>query len=189
MLGLIAVSVIRGRGDPRLILLFGLAISAYATWSMSQWTVDVRHWDVIWTSFLHGLAAGPIFTPLNSLTLSRLKGRVQDQGFAFFYLNFDVGSAIGTAAIVGAHARLSQINHSVLAEHISPFREVLPGAHPSGAWSLSETSGLAALEGEVSRQAAMIAYNDSFLIVSLALAATIPMILLFRYRRPARERR
>ena len=189
MLGLIAVSIIRGRGDPRLILLFGLAISAYATWSMSQWTVDVRPWDVMWTSFLHGLAAGPIFTPLNSLTLSRLKGRVQDQGFAFFYLNFDVGSAIGTAAIVGAQARLSQINHSVLAEHVSPLREALHGAHLSGPWSLSETSGLVALEGVVSRQAAMIAYNDCFLIVSLALAATIPMILLFRYRRPARARR
>ena len=189
MLGLIAVSIIRGRGDPRLILLFGLSISAYATWSMSQWTVDVRPWDVIWTSFLHGLAAGPIFTPLNSLTLSRLKGRVQDQGFAFFYLSFDVGSAIGTAAIIGAHARLTQINHGVLAEHISPLREVLPGAPFAEAWSLSETSGLVALEGEVSRQAAMIAYNGSFFILAVALAATIPVILLFRYRRPARERR
>ena len=76
----------------------------------------------------------------------------------------------------------------MLAEHISPLREALHGAHLSGPWSLSETSGLAALEGAVSRQAAMIAYNDCFLIVSLALAAMVPMILLFRYRRPARAR-
>ena len=143
---------------------------------------------MIWTSFLHGLAAGPIFTPLNSLTLSRLRGRVQDQGFAFFYLSFDVGSAIGTAAIVGAQARLSQINHGVLAEHISPLREWLRHATSSGPWTLSETSGLVALEGQVSRQAAMIAYNDCFLILSFALAATIPMIVLFKYRRPARAR-
>ena len=188
MLGLLAVSLIRGRGDPRLILLFGLTISACATWSMAQWTADVRPWNVIWTSFLHGLAAGPIFTPLNSLTLSRLKGRVQDQGFAFFYLSFDVGSAIGTAAIVGAHARLSQINHSVLAEHISPFREVLNAAPLSGPWSLSEVGDLAELEGEISRQAAMIAYNNSFLLVTVALVAVIPLIALFRYRRPGRAR-
>ena len=88
MLGLLAVSLIRGRGDPRLLLLFGIAISAYATWSMAQWTVDVRPWNVIWTSFLHGLAAGPIFTPLNTLTLSRLEGRVQDQGFRLFLPEF-----------------------------------------------------------------------------------------------------
>ena len=188
MLGLLAVNLVRGRVDPRSILFFGLAISACATWSMAQWTVDVRPWNVIWTGFLHGLAAGPIFTPLNSLTLSRLQGRVQDQGFAFFYLSFDVGSAIGTAAIIGAHARLSQINHSVLAEHISPLRELLRGAPHSGSWSLSEASGLAALQSEVSRQAAMIAYNNSFLLVSLALAATIPMIALFQYRRPGRAR-
>ena len=186
MLGLLAVSFIRGRGDPRLILLFGLAISAYATWSMAHWAVEVRPWDVIWTSFLHGLAAGPIFTPLNTLTLARLESRVQDQGFAFFYLSFDVGSAIGTAAIIGAHARLSQINHSVLAEHISPQRELLGAAPLAEAWALSDPGGLAALQGEVSRQAAMIAYNNSFLVVALALAAMIPMIALFRYRRPGR---
>ncbi len=184
MLGLIAVSLIRGRGDPRLILLFGLAISAYATWSMAHWTVDVRPWNVIWTSFLHGLAAGPIFTPLNTLTLSRLERRVQDQGFAFFYLSFDVGSAIGTAAIVSVLARMSQINHSVLAEHISPMRERLGSLPVPESWSLSETGGLAAVQSEVSRQAAMIAYNGSFLLVALALAAMIPAIALFRYRRP-----
>ena len=188
MLGLLAVGLIRGRGDPRLILLFGLAISACATWSMAQWTADVRPWNVIWTSFLHGLAAGPIFTPLNSLTLSRLPGRVQHQGFAFFYLSFDVGSAIGTAAIVGAHARLSQINHSVLAEHVTPMRELLRAAPTSHPWSLTDAGGLAALEREVSRQAAMIAYNNSFLAVSLALAVMIPLIMLFRPRRPGRAR-
>ena len=184
MLGLLAVSLIRGRGDPRLILLFGLAISAYAAWSMAQWTVDVRPWNVVWTSFLHGLAAGPIFTPLNSLTLSRLEGRVQDQGFAFFYLSFDVGSAIGTAAIVAVLGRMSQINHSVLAEQVSPLRELLGTMSLPERWSLSEASGLAALEGEVARQAAMIAYNDSFLLVAIALVVMIPMTALFRYRRP-----
>ena len=188
MLGLILVSRLRGRSDPRPLLLCGLVISVYATWSMSQWTVDVRPWNVIWTSFLHGLAAGPIFAPLNTLTLSRLDDRVQDQGFAFFYLSFDVGSAIGTAAIVGLHARYSQINHGVLAEHVSPLRELIRTMPLPEAWSLSEASGLAALEGEVSRQAAMIAYNNSFLAVAVALAAVIPLILLFRYGGPGGRR-
>ena len=50
-------------------------------------------------------------------------------------------------------------------------------------WSLSEVSGVAALEQEVSRQAAMIAYNNSFLVIAIALAALIPLIWLFRYQR------
>ena len=178
------MSQIRGRTDPRPILLLGLVLSVYATWSMSQWTVDVRPWNVIWTSFLHGIAAGPIFAPLNTLTLSRLGPRIQDQGFASFYLSFDVGSAIGTAAIVALHARYSQINRSVLAEHITPFNELIRTMPLPKVWSLSEVSGLAALEHEVSRQAAMIAYNNSFLLIAIALAAIIPLIPLFRYQRP-----
>ena len=183
VIGLLIMSRVRGRTDPRPVLLFGLVLIVYATWSMSQWTVNVRPWNVVWTSFLHGLAAGPIFAPLNTLTLSRLSARVQDQGFAFFYLSFDVGSAIGTAAIIGLHARYSQINHSVLAEHVTPFNELIRTMPLPEMWSLSEVSGVAALEQEVSRQAAMIAYNNSFVVIAIALAALIPLIWLFRYQR------
>ena len=188
MLGLILMSRLRGRTDPRPVLFCGLLLMVYATWAMSQWTVDVRPWNVIWTSFLHGLAAGPIFAPLNTLTLSRLDDRVQDQGFAFFYLSFDVGSAIGTAVIVGLHARYAQINHSVLAEHVSPFSELIRTLPLPEPWSLSETSGLAALEDEVARQATMIAYNNSFLMIALAMAVMLPLVLLFRYERGPAEK-
>ena len=188
MIGLLVMSRLRGRTDPRPVLFCGLLLMVCATWAMSRWTVDVRPWNVIWTSFLHGLAAGPIFAPLNTLTLSRLAPRVQDQGFAFFYLSFDVGSAIATAVIVGLFARYARINHSVLAEHVSPFSELIRTLPLPEAWSLSETSGLAALEDEVSRQATMIAYNNSFLMIALAMAAMIPLVLLFRHERGSTER-
>ena len=181
VLGLLIMSQVRDRVDPRPILCFGLVLAAVPTWEMAHWTAEVRPWDVIWTNFLHGCSAGAIWAPLNTLTLSRLDKRVQDQGFALFYLNFDIGSAIGTAAIIGLHARHSQINHALLSEHINPFNELLRSERLPEIWEMAESRGLAALDNEVSRQAVVIAYNNSFLVTAIVIALLIPLVLVFRH--------
>lgn len=182
ILSLLIISRIRDKIDPRPLLLFGLCCMALPAWLMSRWTVDIRTQDVILANFLQGLASGAIWAPLNVLTLSKLQKRVQDQGYALFYLSFDVGSAIGTAVIIGLHTRYSQINHALLNENINPFNELLRGSANIDRWGLSEPGGLAAIQQEIARQATMIAYNNSFLAIALIMLVLIPFLLLFRRR-------
>jgi DHA2 family multidrug resistance protein len=183
VLGLLVMSRFRDRIDPRPILFFGILVTAISTWQMGHWTVDVGPWDVIWPNFLQGCATSAIWAPLNTLALSRLDKRLQDQGYAVFYLNFDIGSAIGTAAIFSLHTRYSQIHHALLSENINPFNELFRHSPASELWSIEESSGLAALDLEITRQATMIAYNNSFIAISLLIASLIPFILLFRHPR------
>lgn len=178
VIGLLLMAKLKGKTDPRPILVFGIMLTAYAAWSMSTWTVDVRAWDVVVSNFLHGVATGFIWAPLNILALSRLPPRVQDQGFSMFYLNFDVGYAIGTAVVIGMHARHSQINRAILAEHVSPFSGVIIPEQ----WSLSDQAGLAAIQVEVERQATMIAFNNSFLVSAIALMVLVPFIFVFEFK-------
>ena len=179
VLGLLIMARLRGKTDPRPILVIGILMTAYAAWSMSTWTVEVRAWDVVWTNFLHGVATGFIWAPLNILALSRLDTRVQDQGFSMFYLNFDVGYSIGTAIVIGMHARHSQINRSILAEHVSPGLANVPLPDQ---WSLTDPAGLAAIQIEVERQATMIAFNNSFMVSAIALMVLVPFIFVFRFK-------
>ena len=167
------------------MLCIGLSITAVSAWYASGWTTQIRPSDVMLTNFLHGLATGAVWAPLNTLTLSRLQGRLQDQGFALFYLSFDVGNAMGTAAVVALHARFVQVNHAILSETVSPFNELLRYRLSTDAWDITEQTGLSALDNEVTRQALMIAYNNSFLLVALALFTLIPFIILFRRPRVA----
>ncbi len=180
VLGLLLIARLRDRIDPRGILCFGLFVTALSTWLMSRWTVDVRPGDVVLASFLHGSAAGAVWAPLNTLTLSRLSARLRDQGFALFYLCFDMGNAIGTALIVGMHTRHGQINRAVLGEQITPFHEQARSRQLDEVWSLTEVPGLAALAEEVTRQANMIAYNNAFLVLAIIMAGLIPFVPLFR---------
>lgn len=183
LIGLTSMAYLRDRVDPRPTLCVGLAITGLSAWYASDWSTDIRPWDVMWTSFLHGLATGAVWAPLNTLTLSRLPSRIQDQGFALFYLSFDVGYALGTAAVVGVHGRLVQINHAVISEVITPFNEILRYRLGSDAWDITKSTGLNALDNEVTRQSLMIAFNNTFLMMALLLFGMIPFIILFR--RPA----
>ena len=77
--------------------------------------------------------------------------------------------------------RSTQHNRAELAEHASPFNEVLG----YGGWDLSSLGGLLAISREIDRQAAMIAYVNDFHIMTLLALAAMPLILLARRARTA----
>jgi DHA2 family multidrug resistance protein len=178
--GLLFTTYVRDRYDLRPILCLGLLVTALSAWQVSTWTVEIQRSDVVIANLLQGLATGPVWAPMNGLTLSRLPRRVQNQGFALFYLSFDVGNAIGTAMMIGLLGRMSQVNHAILSEFVNPFNQALRYGLAASAWDLDKVSDLSALDAEVARQAAMIAYTNCFLVIAVLLVALIPAILLFR---------
>jgi DHA2 family multidrug resistance protein len=62
--------------------------------------------------------------------------------------------------------------HSRLAEHITPFNDSLTG--------ISSAAGLAGLDASVTRQAAMIAYNNDFKLMLLLTICAVPLVALLR---------
>ncbi len=184
-ISLTVLSRIGDRLEPRSLMALGLAVTAAGTWMMSRWTADVRPEDVLVANFVMGIATGSVWSPLNKMTLANLPKKVQDQGFAIFYLVFDIGNAIGTALIVALFTRHSQIGHALFSEHISAFNPALQQgsiATDSG-WDIGTLQGLQTINDEIARQAAAVAYNNCYLVAALAMFGLIPFILLFRRQR------
>ena len=125
------------------MITFGLVLMLVPAWYMAQWTVDVRASDVMWTNAVQGFGGSFIWVPLSTLTLSGLAKRNQDQGYALFYLVFELGSSIGVAAIVGRHSRDAQINHAVLTEAINPFNQLFNYNAVTRAMDLADPETLA----------------------------------------------
>jgi len=81
--------------------------------------------------------------------------------------------------------RMTQTVHSSMAAQVTPFT---PGLHlpmVQRLWSIHTTAGLAALNQEVTRQAAMIAYIDNFEFMMVITLSVIPLLLLLRRTRQA----
>ena len=181
VLSLAMMSRLRDRVDLRWLMLAGLIVTGGAIWSMSLWTAEVSPQLVIASNFMMGAATGAVWAPMNTMTLAHLPEQHQDQGFALFYLMFDVGNAVGTAVLVAMHTRHSQIGHALLSQQVSPFRDVIRDSPIDvGRPDLETLQTLVGLDGEIARQALAIAYNNSYLVASIVLASMIPLIVLYR---------
>jgi DHA2 family multidrug resistance protein len=169
-----------GKVSSRLLIIVGLSITAYSLHEMSQFNLDVSGETVAWTGFLQGLGLGFVFVPLSSLTFATLAQRYRTEGTSIFNLMRNIGSSIGVSIVIYLLATNMQANHAVLAEYATPFNHAFALPNIAQFWNLNDTYGLAALDAEINRQAAVIAYLDDFTFMKWITLATIPLILVLR---------
>jgi len=91
-----------------------------------------------------------------------------------------LGGSIGIAILETQLTQNTQIVHSRLVEHLRPDNPLARFPYLSAPYSLTDPSGIAALNHEVTRQAAMIAYNDDFALMLIVILASLPLLLLVR---------
>jgi MFS transporter, DHA2 family, multidrug resistance protein len=96
----------------------------------------------------------------------------------------NLGGSVGINILVATLAENTQAVHSRLVEGLRPDNPLAQAPYLAEPFSLSTPSGMAALNAEVTRQAAMVAYVDDVrLLMLIALAATSLLLLLREARR------
>ena len=90
-----------------------------------------------------------------------------------------LGAAMGVAGILFVHTRSAQTSHAILTEFINPFREIFRLATIPDPWDLETLEGLASIQVELSLQAQMIAYNNTFFTVAAMCFIAAPFVYLF----------
>lgn len=180
MLAMIVCGRLVTRLDPRVLLAGGFVAQGVSTWLMAQFNLDTGPWQVFWAGLLQGFGVGMMFVPLTVVTFATLPVAFRTDGSALFHLLRNIGSSIGISLAVTFLVRSTQHNRAELAEHASPFNEIL--GH--GGWDLSTLDGLLAISGEINRQAAMIAYVNDFHVMTLLAFGALPLILLATGKRP-----
>jgi DHA2 family multidrug resistance protein len=162
------------------IMILGIIAVAWAYWQLSIFTPTFDRSEFYVIIVVHGLGLGLYFVPLTIATFSTLPRQYTDIGTALYSLMRNFGSSIGASLAVAYVVRMTQANRAILNEHVSPFNEVLRHRPLPKAWSIIDPSGLAALNAETTRQAAVMAYGDDFRWLAVAILALIPLVLLVR---------
>ena len=145
---------------------------------MTHFGVQVSNSDVVWIGLLQGLGLGLVFVPISSVAYSRLPPQQRTEAASLFSLVRNIGSSIGISAVMTMLARGTQANHSELASRIPAFgaeQGLVPGM-----WDPSTLTGAAALNMEVSRQAAVIAYINDFQMLMVLTLAALPLVWFLR---------
>jgi MFS transporter, DHA2 family, multidrug resistance protein len=180
MLAMFLVARIIDRVDNRLFILAGFLMTAASLWQMTGFSLYMGSGPILWASFAQGFGLGCTFVPLNLLALSGLPHHIMTQGTALRALMRMLGGSIGIAVLETQLTQNTQIVHSRLVEHLRPDNPLARFPYLSAPYSLTDPSGIAALNHEVTRQAAMVAYNDDFALMLIVILASLPLLLLVR---------
>ncbi len=189
MMAMFLVARLITRIDNRLIILFGFLLTAGAMWQMSQFSLQMGIAPVIISGLMQGFGLGCTQVPLNIIALSTLPRHLMTQGTAIRSLMRNLGGSTGISILIATLAQNTQAVHSRLVENLRPDNPLAQAPYLAAPFSLTNPSGLAALNAEVTRQAAMVAYVDDFKLMMLIALATVPLLLLLsdtrRRRAPA----
>ncbi len=151
---------------------------------MTQFSLLMDEWPVAWSTLVSGFGVGLAYVPLSAVAFATLSANLRNEGAAFFNLLRNIGSSIGIAIVQALLTHNTQIIHSNLAEHVNPYNPLLRQPYLAERFAVATQSGLAALNAEVTRQAAMIAFIDDFKLMMLVSILSLPLLLLLRNRKP-----
>jgi DHA2 family multidrug resistance protein len=180
MVAMMIVGRIITRSDARLIILFGLVLTAVSLWQMTGFSLEMDMWPVIWTGLLQGFGLGFVFVPLSTITFATLPPSCRTEGSSIFSLMRNVGSSIGISVVEAVLTEKTQILHAGLAEHVRADNPLLRDPAFAHSFDITTTAGLTALNALITRQASMLAYlNDYWLMMVVTLVA-LPLLLLLR---------
>jgi MFS transporter, DHA2 family, multidrug resistance protein len=132
------------------------------------------------TGFVQGLGTGFVFTPMTMVAFSTLHPSLRPDGTGVFTLARNLGNSAGISIMQTLFTRTSQTVHSRLVEPLTLDNPTASAPYLAAPFSLHTPSGIAALNGEVGRQAAMVAYVDVFHLMFLTTAVMIPLVLLLK---------
>jgi len=180
MIAMFVVARLINRIDNRLIILMGFLMTAFSQWQMSGFSLHMGMAPVILTGVIQGFGLGCTFVPLNIIALSTLPRHILTQGTAIRSLMRNLGGSIGISVLVAALAENTQIVHSRLVENLRPDNPLLQGPFLAAPFNLGTAQGLAALNAEATRQAAMVAYVNDFKLMMIVVLLSLPLLLFLR---------
>lgn len=185
MVAMFLVGRIINRVDARLLILGGLALTTISLYQMSGFTLVMDKQPIIVSGLVQGFGLGFVFVPLSTISFATLPRSVLTQGTALFSLTRNIGSSIGIAILEALFVENSQIVHSRLVEHLRPDNPLAQAPYLMAPYSLSTSTGIAALNAEVTKQAQMVAYIDDFKLMMVIAFLAAPLLLLLRKPRVA----
>jgi DHA2 family multidrug resistance protein len=175
MCGMIIATRLMKHLDPRYIIAFGSICTSLSLWFMTDFTLDVSEHIIIWTGVLQGMGLGYIFVPLSTIAFLTLDPALRTEGSSIYSLVRNIGSGIGISVVVTQLADNLQRNHATLTEFITPFNHALDTGLLPQIWNTQTTTGLMALNGEVTRQAAQLAYIQDFHMIMWMTLIILPL--------------
>src|SRR5579875_872982 len=177
--------------DTRKFIGLGFTLIAIGCWYSSRFNLQMGMWEIVWPTTVMGFGFGMIFPPSSAAAISCVTRERMGYAASLYNMVRNTGAALGIAWMTNRLVSQQQIHQARLTEHFSVFdawrlsnaAARMPGA-PAFAYAppiiSGRKQGLAMVYGAIQAQAAMMSFNDIYLILAAACVIMIPSYLLLR---------
>lgn len=173
--------------DLRWLVVIGIGIFGLSMWQHGHFTTQSGDHDFFWPLILRGVGLGFLFVPLNALTMAHIQPRQVPNATGIYTLVRQLGGSVGIAAAAFLFVHWSAEFKADLSLHVVEgsagtqqglfWMQGFLQARGTNAAQFQETL-LRLLDAKLSAQAAMIAFEQIFMLFSVFLACALPLLLL-----------
>jgi DHA2 family multidrug resistance protein len=175
---------------PRFLVGLGLVVSAYSFWALGQLTTEMGFWDIFFPQMWQGVGFSLIFVALSTAALATIPRPKMTAATGLYNVVRQVFGSVGIAVAATQLTTHTAIYRAELVSHMGTTQMVLAhhfiqmtaaAMRQRGLDALGATQrALAILDLRVTRQAATLAYNHVFLLVTLLFAISVPLVFLLK---------
>jgi MFS transporter, DHA2 family, multidrug resistance protein len=177
------------RCGPRLLVGIGMLVSGYSFWQLSRLNLQVGYMDILIPQALQGMGFGMVFVSLTTSAMITIDKSRMTAATGLYVVVRQIFGSIGIALVATELTRSQTTARAALVGHLTPYRDVvgrwLQGAAATFAAhgttpAMLQAKALGLLEATCGRQAAMLAFNHVFFLLSLLFVISFPLSFLLK---------
>ena len=164
--------------DLRWLASFAFVMMGLTCFMRAEFTTQVDFYHVAMAQFLQGIGVAFFFMPILTILLSDLSAREIASGSGLATFLRSLGGSFSASITTYFWERGGATQHASLATHISPYSPQTQQALASNGGHVQQFA--AGINGEISRQAVQISFNNIFYIMGWMILGLIVVIWLAR---------
>ena len=177
------------RLGPRVLVGSGLIVSSVGFYMMSRLTTSVGYWDLFWPQMWQGGGFSLIFVALSTAALSTISRPSMTAATGLYNVVRQVMGSVGVAVAATTLRSSTARYHALVSERAgvgtvgAQWIERMTALMASQGADLmtARARTLRILNGLISRQAAVLAYNHVFVLISILFVLSVPLVLMLRH--------
>lgn len=197
MLAMPIVGFLLSRYSPRWLLMFGLLMLSMSLFHMTTFDLNVDFRTVMWARVYQAIGMAFLFVPINTAAYAFLPREKNNAASGLMNLARNIGGSVGISFVTTLLARRAQFHQVRLTENLSAanpqFQSTLNGLSgtfagggvgPGAGGGSALQHAYAMIQGNIIRQATMLAYIDNFWLLGVVIFCLVPFVFLIKKGKP-----
>jgi len=178
------------RFDVRLLIAFGFALFAASNFMNVYMTADYASDQLFWPNVIRAVGQALVFAPLSAVATAGIEQENAGSASALFNMMRNLGGAVGIASLQTFLSKREQFHSNILTNSISVFEEATRDrvakltayfmSHGVSDQAVATNKAVVAIALKLRKQANIMAFSDTFFVLSAALLVALLATLLLK---------